>query len=84
MFTQEDFSVAPKCFAQAATNCLLPSAENTKRAMFYILVTITQEVNMVLVLLHFLSYPPPTPPPPYLKERVRVKVKSHYFMMNHQ
>ena len=53
MFTQEDLSVALKCFAQAVTNCLLQSAENTKRAMFYILITITLEVNMVLALLHF-------------------------------
>ena len=39
MFTQEDLSVALKCFAQAMTNCLLLTAERTKRAMFYILVT---------------------------------------------
>ena len=30
--TQEDLSVALKCFAQAATNFLLLSAENTKRS----------------------------------------------------
>ena len=30
MFTQEDVSVALKCFALAVTNFLLPSAENTK------------------------------------------------------
>ena len=53
MFTQEDFSVALKCFTQAVTNCLLSPAENTKRAMFYILITINLEVNMVLALLHF-------------------------------
>ena len=53
MFTQEDLSVALKCFAQAVTNCLLSSAESTKRAMFYILITIILEVNMVLALLHF-------------------------------
>ena len=51
MFTQEDLSVALKCFAQAVTNCLLSSVENTKRAMFYILITITLEVSMVLALL---------------------------------
>ena len=39
MFTQEDLSVALKCFAQTVTNCLLLTAEGTKRAMFYILVT---------------------------------------------
>ena len=39
MFTQEDLSVALKCFAQAMTNCLLLTAERTKRAIFYILVT---------------------------------------------
>ena len=55
MFIQEDLSVALKCFAQAVTNCLLSSAESTKRAMFYILITITLEVNMVLALLHFLT-----------------------------
>ena len=31
MFTQEDLSVALKCFAQAATNFLL-SSENTKKS----------------------------------------------------
>ena len=30
--TQEDLSVALKCFAQVATNFLLLSAENTKRS----------------------------------------------------
>ena len=30
--TQEDLSVAFKCFAQAATNFLLLSAKNTKRS----------------------------------------------------
>ena len=39
MFTREDLSVALKFFAQAVTNCLLSTAERTKRAMFYILVT---------------------------------------------
>ena len=39
MFTQEDLSVALTFFAQAVTNCLLSTAERTKRAMFYILVT---------------------------------------------
>ena len=32
MFTQEDLSVALKCFAQAVTNFLLLSAENTKKS----------------------------------------------------
>ena len=76
MFTQEDFSIALKCFAQAVTNCLLSPAENTKRAMFYILITITLEVNMVLALLHFRT--------PLIKVKVRVRVKSRFFMMNHQ
>ena len=76
MFTQEDLSVALKCFTQAVTNGLLSSAENTKRAMFYILITITLEVNMVLVLLHFLT--------PLIKVRVRVRFKPRFFMMNHQ
>ena len=31
MFTEEDLSVALKCFAQAVTNCLLSSADNTKK-----------------------------------------------------
>ena len=47
MFTQEDLSVALKCFAEAVNNFLLSSAENTKRAMFYVLITITLEVNMI-------------------------------------
>ena len=67
MFTQEDLSVALKCIAQAVTNCLLPSAENTKRAMLYILITITLEVNMVLALLHFRNP---------LKVTIMVKVES--------
>ena len=46
MFTQEDLSVALKCLAQAVTNFFLLLAENTKRAMFYKLITITLEVNM--------------------------------------
>ena len=50
MFTQEGLSVALKCFAQAVTNLLLSSAENTKRAMFYILITITLEVNMIFTI----------------------------------
>ena len=49
MFTQEDFSVALKCFAQAVTNCLLGSAERAKRAMFYILKTITLEENILTI-----------------------------------
>ena len=53
MFTQEDLSVALKGFAQAVANCLLSTAENTKRAMFYILITITLKVNMILALLQF-------------------------------
>ena len=53
MFTQEDLSVALKFFDQVVTNCLLSSAENTKGTMFYILITITLEVNMILALLHF-------------------------------
>ena len=32
MFTQEDLSVALKCFTQAVTNFLLSSAENTKKS----------------------------------------------------
>ena len=32
MFTQENLSVALKCFAQAVTNFLLSSAENTKKS----------------------------------------------------
>ena len=32
MFTQEDLSVALKCFSQAVTNFLLLSAENTKKS----------------------------------------------------
>ena len=32
MFTQEDLSVASKCFAQAVTNFLMPSVENTKKS----------------------------------------------------
>ena len=47
MFTQEDLAVALKCFAQALINYLLSSAENTKRDMFYILITITLEVNIL-------------------------------------
>ena len=38
MFTQEDLSVALKCFAKSATIFLLPSVENTKTAMFYALI----------------------------------------------
>ena len=40
LFTQDDLSVALNCFAKAVTNCLLSSAERTKRTMFYILITI--------------------------------------------
>ena len=32
MFTQKDLSVALKCFAQAVTNFLLSSVENTKKS----------------------------------------------------
>ena len=78
MFTQEDFSVALKCFAQAVTNCLLSPAENTKRAMFYILITITLEVNMVLALLHFHT------PLIKVKVKVRVRFKPRFFIMNYQ
>ena len=49
------YSNALKCFAQAVTNCLLSSSENTKRAIFYILISITLEVNMMLALLEFLT-----------------------------
>ena len=49
-FTQEDLSVALKCFAQAVTNFLLSSAENTKIVMSYILITITLEVNMTFTI----------------------------------
>ena len=76
MFTQEDLSVALKCVAQAVTNYLLSSAENTKRAMFYVLLTITLEVNMVLALLDFCT--------PLIKARVRVRFKPRFFMMNYQ
>ena len=76
MFILEDLSVVLKCFAQAVTNCLLPSAENTKRAMFYILITVTLEVNMVLSLLHFRT-------PLKVRVRVMVRVKPCFFMMNH-
>ena len=34
MFTQEDLSVALKCFSQTVTNCLPSTAEKTKRAIF--------------------------------------------------
>ena len=77
MFTQEDLSVALKCVVQAVTNCLLSSAENTKRAMLYILITVTLEVNMVLALLHYRT-------PFKVKARVMVRVKLRFFMMNHQ
>ena len=50
MYTQEDLSVARKCFAQAVTNCLLSSSERTRRAMFYILITISQEVKMIFTI----------------------------------
>ena len=76
MFTQEDFSVALQCFTQAVTNCLLSPAENTKRAMFYILITINLEVNMVLALLHFHT--------PLIKVKVRVRFKPRFFIMNYQ
>ena len=48
MFTQEDLSVTLKCFAQAVTNCLLSSAERTKRAISCILIAITLEENIFL------------------------------------
>ena len=32
IFTQDDLSVALKCFTQAVTNYLLPSAEDTKKS----------------------------------------------------
>ena len=41
IFAQGDLSVALKFLAQVVINCLLSSAENTKRATFYILITIT-------------------------------------------
>ena len=50
MFTQEDLSVVLKCFAQAVTNCLLSSAERTKSAMFYILITVTLEENIIFTI----------------------------------
>ena len=55
MFTQninysKDLSVVLKRFAQAVTNCLLSSAERTKRAMFYILITIILEVNLIFTI----------------------------------
>ena len=77
MCTQEYLSVALKCFAQAVTNCLLSSAESTKRAMFDALITITLEVNMGLALLHFGTIA-------LIKVRVRVRFKPRFFMMNHQ
>ena len=42
MFTQEELTVV-----QAVTYCLLLSAERTERAIFYILITITLEENMI-------------------------------------
>ena len=54
MFTQEDLSVAFKFFDQAVINCLLSSAKRTKRTMFYILKTITLEVNLIFTIFkHF-------------------------------
>ena len=50
MFTKEDLSVALKYFVQAVTNFLLSSAENTNKAMFYILMTISLEVNMIFTI----------------------------------
>ena len=50
LFTQEDLSVALKCFSQAVTNCLLSSAERTKTAIFYVLITITLEVNLIFTV----------------------------------
>ena len=50
MFTQEDLPVTLKWFAQAVTNFLLPPAENKKRSIFYILITITLELNMKFTL----------------------------------
>ena len=42
MFTQEELTVA-----QAVTYCLLLSAERTKGAIFYVLIIITLEENMI-------------------------------------
>ena len=50
MFTQEDLSVALKCFSQAVNKCFLSSAERTKGAMFYILITITLEVKIIFAI----------------------------------
>ena len=50
MFTQEDLSVALKRFSQAVNKCFLSSAERTKGAMSYILITITLEVKMIFAI----------------------------------
>ena len=50
LFIQEDLSVALKCFSQAVTNCLLPSAERTKTAIYYVLITITLEANLIFTV----------------------------------
>ena len=50
IYTQEDLSVARRCFAQAVTNCLLSSSERTRRAIFYILITISQGVKMIFTI----------------------------------
>ena len=75
MFTQEDLSVALKCFAQAVTNCLLSPAENTKRAMFYIFKNHNSGSKHDFGTIA-LSYS--------LRVRVMVEVKLPFFMMNHQ
>ena len=50
IFTQKDLPVERKWFAQAVTICLLPSSGRTKRAMFYILITMTLKVNLIFTI----------------------------------
>ena len=49
MFTQEDLLVALKFFAQTVTNFFAVVSRKYKKAMFYILTTITLEVNIIFI-----------------------------------
>ena len=75
MFTQEDISVALKCFAQAVTNCLQSSAENAKRARVLHFNNYNSGCKHGFGAIALL-YP--------LKVKVRVMVEPCFFMMNHQ
>ena len=65
MFTQEDFSVALKCSAQAVTTCLLSPAENKKSHVLHFNNHNSGSKHSFGAIA--LSYPPP---PPLLRLRL--------------